>query len=301
MNSASDLQSRSTSLWAHDLVGLTLGALTASVYFSDSWSGIAIIVLITILCVTLSLIVRLSGLAIRTMEPTLTETPLLLAREPELFDIYEELSQSLLRIGWRKDPIFREVALKRLAKVVEEAIQVSRGEVVFEGTETWRIVYEDLLRSRGLYQYRSVSWVTTEEYWQDAPGQQSIQLNAELHENGQLGVERIVVVADKFWPAGDILPSVRIQQWIHLQHIHGIWVQLVRESQLSGESDLVADFGIYGARAVGYQTVDEHGRTIRFSLRFTIDEIERAEERWQRLQVYSTSYADLLDRKPRDD
>ena len=301
MDSARDFQLRSKSFWGHVSAGLTLGIMLSTAYYSVSWEWFAITALIASLCVTLALVLRLSGVEFQRTEPTLAETPILLARVPELFDVYQELNQSLLQISWRKDPIFRDVALKRLNKISDEAARISQGEVVFEGTETWRIVYEELLRSRGLYQYRSVSWITTEDYWQDEPGQQSIRLNAELHENGQLGVERIAIVSDEFWPVGDVLPSVRIQQWVHMQHVHGIWVQLVRESQLAGEGDLLADFGIYGNRAVGYQTVDDHGRTVRFSLKFTIDEIVRAEERWRRLQVYSTSYADLLDRSPQDD
>lgn len=296
MENADEFRSRRMQFWIFLLAGMAVGAFlsTAVWWFDAAWLQYSVIV--TLLCLVVALLIRSSGIEIRRVDPTLAETPLMLARDAELFDLYKATSQSLLRISWRNDPIFRDVALRRLGKISSELAAISEGEVVFEGTETWRIVYEQLLRSRGLYQYRSVSWITTEDYWQDEPGKQSIRLNIELHESGQAAVERIVIIKDELWPLSDPRPSLSICNWIQSQHVHGIWVQLVRESQLAGESDLVADFGIYGSRAVGYQTVDEHGRTVRFVMKFTIDEIERAEERWKRLQVYSTSYVDLLDR-----
>ena len=53
---------------------------------------------------------------------------------------------------------------------------------------------------------------------------------------------------------------------------------------------------VYGTRAVGTQLADMTGRTIRFDLSFDFEKVKRAEEVWKRLQVFSTSYSDLLDR-----
>ena len=68
------------------------------------------------------------------------------------------------------------------------------------------------------------------------------------------------------------------------------------ESQLAGERELVSDFGIYGSRAVGMQMADAAGRTIRFELSFDFERVKQAESIWERLQVFATSYRDLLDR-----
>ena len=132
-------------------------------------------------------------------------------------------------------------------------------------------------------------------------GVRAFRLNLELHESEQLKVERIAIIADEFWPADEPLPASRIRQWIHEQHVAGIWIKLVRQSQLAGETDLVADIGIYGTRAVGQQALDEMGRTVKFTLNFNMDQILQAEERWKRLDVYATAYGDLLDQFTIDD
>jgi len=185
--------------------------------------------------------------------------------------------------------------------VSERLHRVALGEITYRDTEVWRLAYEQLLRSPGLFQYRSVSWMTTDSYWQNEPGRQSLKLNLELHESQQITVERIVILKDSDWLNDGELPTPRIRQWIHEQHVHGIWIALVRESQLRSEPDLLADFGVYGSRAVGFQQIDEQAKTKSFVLQFDFKAIEAAEARWQRLQVYATSYADLLDHLPLDE
>ena len=107
---------------------------------------------------------------------------------------------------------------------------------------------------------------------------------------------RIAIIADHLWREGETFPVEPVHAWLDQQYRHGIWLRLVRESQLAGETDLVFDFGIYGTRAVGTQLADITGRTIRFDLTFDFEKVKRAEEVWKRLQVFSTSYSDLLDR-----
>ena len=70
---------------------------------------------------------------------------------------------------------------------------------------------------------------------------------------------------------------------------------LVRESDIASEPDLLADFGIYGERATGEQELDDQSRTIRFILHFDPQSVRLARDRWDRLQLYTTSFADLLD------
>ena len=67
---------------------------------------------------------------------------------------------------------------------------------------------------------------------------------------------------------GEPLPAPAIRPWIDEQNDHGIWVSLVRESEIAAEPDLLADFGIYGDRAIGIQELDEQSRTLRFVLHF---------------------------------
>jgi hypothetical protein len=78
---------------------------------------------------------------------------------------------------------------------------------------------------------------------------------------------------------------------------YGIWIGLVRESLLENDTDLLCDIGIYGSRAVGMQTADPAGRTIRFVLDFNFPKIQEAEARWNRLAVYAVPFRELLEQQ----
>ncbi len=280
--------------------GACVGLVLASVIRLTPLHGLEpeiTLILVAVVAALLWQLLRRTGQS----DSAVMNTALALARDSEVFDVYQGIGKHLQNVSWRNDPIFREVALGRISKLSTELGQISEGVISFQGTETWRLVYETLLRSRGLFLYRSVSWINTDRYWQDEPGRQSLRLNLELHESEQLKVERIAIVADEYWPVDEPLPASRIRQWIHEQHVAGIWIKLVRQSQLAGETDLVADIGIYGTRAVGHQTLDDTGRTVKFKLNFNMDQILQAEERWKRLDVYATAYGDLLDQFSIDD
>jgi hypothetical protein len=100
------------------------------------------------------------------------------------------------------------------------------------------------------------------------------------------------------WSRGEPLPAPDIRPWIEQQHDHGVWVSLVRESDVVCEPDLLVDFGIYGERAIGIQELDEQSRTMRFILHFDSQDLKLARDRWERLALYATPYADLLDQAP---
>ena len=168
-------------------------------------------------------------------------------------------------------------------------------------------MYDQLLRSPGIHQYRSVAWAKNRHYWLNEPGRKSLQTNFELHTSGQLQIERIAILADELWPVDHPLPVDLMRQWIHEQHHQGLVVRLVRESALFNESDLIADIGLYGSRALGIQELDAECRTTRFTLTFDFDQLAAAEARWKRLNVYAAPYASLLndfwlaDDEPQDD
>ncbi|MEM8736852.1 MAG: hypothetical protein AAGG44_21660 [Planctomycetota bacterium] len=277
-------------------VGLGLGLLAGGLAVWESSKHFHVLLAYCGLLLNLALLwdVRRNQ-KLRREAGSLLETPLILSQDKVLIERYKWLSESLLRIRWRQDPIYRSVAVEQLDDMVGRIREVSQGRVTYQGTETWRLVYDQLLRSPGLIHYRSVSWIRTTEYWQDEPGRQSLKANLELHESGQLNVERIAILADSLWPCDEQMPTERVRQWFHEQHTRGIWLKLVRESQLDSEPELLQDFGIYGSRAVGFQDLDDKARTLSFLLDFNLGTILEVEERWKRLQVYSTSYADLLD------
>lgn len=211
---------------------------------------------------------------------------LAIAGDPAAFGLYLSFGQSMREMVATVDPIYRGLARERFGQLVNDASSLAAGRIDYIGTEGWRSAYEQLLRSRGLYRYRSVAYVRCPNYWQDEPGRQSMRLNYEMIESG-LYVERVVILPDAFWPTGEADPVEPIGRWVDEQSRRGVRVWLVRESLLDGDQDLLADFGLYGNRAVGFQQIDEHGRTVRFTLSFDFGELMAAERRWERLMVYA--------------
>ena len=249
----------------------------------------------------LLLVLVMTGRTARSIHKTpedlsLLELPFALARDVDTFARYKSMSQSLARLSRALDPIYRELALESLDDTNRRIHTLADGLLIFEGTETWRIVYERLLRSPGLYLYRSVAWIQSAAYWQDEPGRKSMAVNFELQSSGDVTIERIAIIADELWPQGDVWPAETLRQWIQEQHTRGIKISFVRASAIVAEPELLADIGIYGSRAVGTQELDEQARTIRFRLLFDFNSVAAAEDRWNRLAVYSESFASYLDR-----
>jgi hypothetical protein len=109
-------------------------------------------------------------------------------------------------------------------------------------------------------------------------------------------IERLLILGWNLWPPELALPHPSIRTWIEEQHYRGIEVWLVRESDLVGERGLLCDFGIYGDGVTGKQELDDASRTTCFTLSFGSNAVKIARERWCRLALFATPYADLLDR-----
>src|SRR6516164_6542436 len=221
------------------------------------------------------------------------KVPLALAPEHELFEKYDAFSEALSALAKQIDPVLRQYALLKLASITDEVRLLASGKVVFSSTETWRTVYDDLLQGPDVKTYKSVSWVKTRSYWRDQPGRQSMQVNFQAAKRG-VQIERIVILGSNLWAPTETFPVPEVRAWVDEQHERGIKVLLVRESEISGEADLLCDFGIYGERATGIQELDEQSRTVRFILMFDKQSIRPAQDRWERLSLYATPYADLL-------
>jgi len=216
------------------------------------------------------------------------QIPISLSRHPQLFKSYSELCDRLTEIAAQDDEVLREFALLKLSSIDNQLALLARGEIIFSSTESWRTVYEELLQSSEIERYRSIAWVKSATYWQDVPGQKSMELNFSLIQDG-LMIQRIMIVRDEIWPEGGKLEG-EILSWLERQHASGVEVSLVRESALVSEPDLKVDCGIYGSRAVGVQELDEDSRTIRFSLFFNSTVVRLFEDRWARLQLYSQPF-----------
>lgn len=211
--------------------------------------------------------------------------PIALADSPRLFEIYSQFGEKLAAISTQDDEILREFALLKLTSIDRQLEQLSRGEVVFSTTESWRTVYEQVLSSQELGTYRSIAWVKSPTYWQDVPGQKSMELNFRRIRDG-LPIERIVIVRETLWPENEGLAE-GVREWLEHQQKNGVTVSVARESALTREPDLKVDCGIYGDRAVGVQELDENSRTVRFSLYFEESIVRLFDDRWDRLKLYA--------------
>ena len=85
--------------------------------------------------------------------------PLSLASEDDLYPHYLTYCRALTALAAQTDPVLREIAALKLASVNAQIETLAAGTVVFAGTETWRAVYEQLLGSANILEYRSVAWV----------------------------------------------------------------------------------------------------------------------------------------------
>ncbi len=270
------------------LAGCVLVAVVDVSWLQTLWLGL---LLCAILAILLSRFQR--G---RSESLQLLETPFYLAHDPEVFERYKQFSQQLLRVSQRSSKVYRELALQHLDELTRRCLELGQGRIVFTETETWRLAYERLLREPTVFNYRSVAVVRHPRYWQDAAGVGSMQFNFQLIDERVVTIERIVVIADDLWPKEQDLPVEELRQWIHEQSVHGIWIAMIRLSDLASEPELLQDMGIYGQLAVGTQVLAEDNlRTQRFLLDFDLNAVRAAERRWEKLGIYSVSYKDRLD------
>ena len=221
--------------------------------------------------------------------------PFTIANEPRCFDSYAKITKSLAEIVAHRDLLFQDLSQSRIEAIAEEMATLAKGQVVFDATETWRAAYQRVLETMRMKTYYSVAWVRTNDYWNDAPGRQSMRLNYELIERG-FRIERVHILPDELWPFDEKMPTGGILEWLVEQAGRGIIVSLVRESDLAKEPDLLRDFAIYGDRAMGIQELDEQSHTVRFILSFDQPSVRQALAQWERLKLFANSFQNLLDR-----
>ena len=277
------------------LCGAASAILTAALLFTGTIKAMLLVIgLIT--SVAIGLLVYLT---LRRVEPDFESDTLellfQLSKDEKVEQAQKNISKALYQASQRKDAVFQTLLETRLANITDDINQLGKGRIEFSNTESWRVFYEQLLRSPSTTMYRSVSHIETIHYWQDGAGEKSTSLNLEIHDSGKVSIERIAIVADHLWPRDEPFPERPIRRWIDQQHRYGIWIELVRESDLDADPHLIADFGIYGFRAVGRQVSDSSGRTTRFTLSFEYEDVKEAEANWERLKVFTKSYASILD------
>jgi hypothetical protein len=214
------------------------------------------------------------------------EIPVALAAEHDLFEQYGGIAESFSRLAARSHPVLRDFAHYTIAQFVQSIERISHGTLVFEGTESWRAAYKELLNAPHVKKYRSVALVRQPEYWCDDAGESSLLENLRLIHKGK-SIERIAILGDSVWGAGTPLMDTDIGKWLKRQADGSIRVYIVRDSALGADPDLRTDFGIYGEDAIGVQELDENARTRKFTFYFNDTARHLAEQRWKRLLAYS--------------
>ena len=183
-----------------------------------------------------------------------------------------------------------------IAQFVQHLDRISHGILEFDGTESWRAAYKELLNAPQVKSYRSVALIKQPEYWRDDAGEVSLQENLRLIHKGR-SIERIAILGDAVWPPEKPLLETEVGRWLKRQADGSIRVFVVRDSALASAPELRVDFGIYGEDAVGIQEVDETARTRKFTFFFEATEKRLAEQRWKRLMAYSRPLEEFIERK----
>ena len=243
-----------------------------------------IVILVIVVLVRLHRFERSTSTALASLH-----SPLAIASKHDLLPIFRRLTDAIKQLAELDDPLLHHLATLRLTAMADEAENLGRGIVVFQGTETWRAAYQDLLTTLNVKSYYSVAWVRSEHYWNDTPGRQSMLMNYDLAARG-FHIQRIHILPSQLWPFEQSLPTATIRAWLTEQHERGILVHLVREADLAKEPDLLQDFAIYGDRATAVQELDRQSQTLRFVLSFDRESIRQALDRWERLGIYASSW-----------
>ncbi len=234
----------------------------------------------------------------QTIGPNELQLQFTLAKDTAMFDCHLGFIRALQSISSIPDPVFRAAALKKLDTIYEELATLGRGTVVFHSTESWRLVYEQLLCSKVVYDYKSVAWIRDVNYWQNEPGQKSLKLCLQLIDAQQLKMHRIFILSSEMWPESQPLPHPTVVCWVEEHVTHQVPIGLIRESALQLDDDLLVDMGIYGSHAVGHQLISETEGTSKFVLQFDFDAVASAEEIWVRLCAYAKDCKEIREQPP---
>lgn len=279
-----------------------LGTIAAGLVdvLGDLGAQVALLSLLTSLLigVGVELVQRLNTteLAISRSQPLIDQVSSL-SKAPVMAHRTHQIIDGIINSQKIAHELFRELAIDYLERIGETTEALGRGVIEFKETEAWRIAYDKILSHADVMDYRSIAWVSHKNYWQDEPGQNSTQLNYRLQYDKRMHIERIAILAENVWRAQKKYPDDPIRQWLVDQYNHGIWVELVRESSIMDEPDLLVDLGIYGNIAVGKQFIDRASRTTRFVLSFDPQDIHAAMDQWEKLKLFSFSLQKLLDQK----
>ena len=215
-----------------------------------------------------------------------------------LADAMSRKLDHLSRSPLLRSNVYREQVELRLHGLSAQLSQLVEARLVFQSTETWRSVYDQVLSSCQDKRYYSVALIRSDDYWRDAPGENTLDRNYELVASG-FHIHRVFLIDEFFWPPTARTPSAQLFRWILTQYHRGIEVSLIRLAELAEEPSLVCDMGIYGHDAVGFQQTNFEGKTVQFELCFDENRIREAEQRWRQLLFYAKPLSEIMEIPPK--
>lgn len=224
--------------------------------------------------------------------------PVRLIHDKKLLDYFTQIAEQVIHISTLRDQCFQGLAEQRIQRIIDQLSQLADGTVVFSEPDSWRPVYEELLRGPLVHHYRSVAWVRSADYWTNLPASKNMLLNYDLSLAGKLRIERIMIVSD--WVMDDPLLANPGRFWSELsrQMDSGIDIFLVRESSVPSGSPLLCDIGIYGTHACGEEKGGELENSATFLFHFNHQKVAEFENRWQCLKGYSIHFNDFSFNRP---
>lgn len=199
---------------------------------------------------------------------------------------WESVTSGIQSVAENRNALFQTLACERIRSLGRDFGQMERGVLTYFSTEAWRHSYSRILNQPSVREYRSVAWIRSPDYWQDHPGQQSLELNLELVDQG-VAITRIMILRKSQTCDESGRICKRVADWIQRQHDAGINVLWLFESELDSEKELLVDIGIYGSEAIGILDINARSETICFRLSFHQADVEHHTEQWNRLLVYA--------------
>jgi len=197
----------------------------------------------------------------------------------ESLDFVRSSISSYMDSRKRKDPLYQEMFRKKVRELLRQLADASRGCIEYAGGETWRKEWQLLLGHKRGTKYLSVAWVKSPEYWSDPAGQESFA----FCRTASLDTTRIYVLRDPCHDDPEVCRMV-LDDYGSKVKVFVVLEDVVKAS----DEQLLADFGVYGTRAVGYQDLDDRCRTRTFKFYFDEEQCEAARERFNGLKLYAT-------------
>ena len=156
--------------------------------------------------------------------------------------------------------------------------------------------YQAILSEPDVKDYRSTSWMRSEEYVNDNVGSPQFRPIARVFLD-DLKIQKIIILSPKVWNNKKVWEWV--WKWVNLHKVVGdkLQVFVVREEAIpQKEMDRkFLDMGIYGDLLVGYLSLNEKSEPVAYGWVKTELELETAKRKFEALKRFAVATQDYVD------